>query len=161
MKYFWLLIIVVLASACRQENDRMQNMQNQIDSLQTNAYRPGFGEFMSNIQVHHEKLWFAGTNQNWALAAFEINEIRESLDGIKKFCTDRPETRSIDMIAQPLTNLSHAIQDKDLAKFKNGYTILTATCNSCHEATNHGFNVIIIPTAVPFTNQDFKLQNEK
>ena len=35
---------------------------------------PGFEEFMSNIQAHHAKLWFAGQNHNWKLADFEIHE---------------------------------------------------------------------------------------
>jgi len=52
------------------------------------SYKPGFGEFMGGIQVHHEKLWFAGTNQNWKLAGFEIHEIKESMDDIRKYCTN-------------------------------------------------------------------------
>ncbi|MGH2565352.1 MAG: hypothetical protein ACRDE5_12605 [Ginsengibacter sp.] len=161
MKYFLFITTVVLLSACNQQSDNTQYLQTQIDSLQANAYKPGFGEFMSSIQVHHNKLWFAGQNQNWKLADFEINEIKESLDDIKKYCTDRPETNSIGMIEQPLQNVSNAIQQKNDTEFKNSYTILTSTCNSCHQATQHEFNVITIPTAPPFSNQNFKLQNEK
>ena len=161
MKYFLVIATAILLSACNQQNDSTQILQNQIDSLQTNAYKPGFGEFMSSIQVHHNKLWFAGQNENWKLADFEINEIKESLEDIKKYCTDRPETQSIGMIDQPLQNVSKAIQQKNIAEFKDSYTILTSTCNSCHQATKHEFNVITIPTAPPFSNQRFKLQNEK
>ncbi|AYD48641.1 hypothetical protein [Arachidicoccus soli] len=161
MKYFLYIAAAILLSSCNQQNGNTQNLQNQIDSLQANAYKPGFGEFMSSIQVHHNKLWFAGQNQNWELADFEINEIKESLANIKKFCTDRPETNSIDMIEQPLQNLSDAIQQKNKTEFINRYTILTATCNSCHQATKHGFNVITIPTTPPFSDQSFKPQNEK
>jgi hypothetical protein len=161
MKYFLFIATTVLLSACNQQNDNTQNLQNQIDSLQANAYKPGFGEFMSSIQVHHNKLWFAGENQNWKLAYFEINEIKESLDDIKKYCTDRPETNSIGMIEQPLQNVSHAIEQKNITEFKNSYSILTSTCNSCHQATQHEFNVISIPTTPPFSNQIFKLQNNK
>ena len=39
---------------------------------------------MSGIQVHHEKLWFAGTAKNWRLADFEIHEIMEAVDDIAK-----------------------------------------------------------------------------
>lgn len=157
MKYILVLSAIAFFSACHQQSDNTQSLQNQIDSLQANAYKPGFGEFMSNIQVHHIKLWYAGQNENWKLADFEINEIKESLDGIKKYCTDRPETNSIGMIEQPLQNVSNAIQQKNTAEFKNSYIIFTATCNSCHQATQHGFNVITIPTAPPFSNQNFKL----
>ena len=49
------------------------------------AYTPGLGEFMSGIQVHHEKLWFAGKAGNWQLADFETGEIRETIDDIQKY----------------------------------------------------------------------------
>lgn len=161
MKYILVLVAAVLLSACNQQTYNTRYLQNQIDSLQANAYKPGFGEFMSSIQVHHNKLWFAGQNQNWKLADFEISEIKESLGDIKKYCTDRPETNSIGMIEQPLQNVSNAIQQKNITEFKNSFTILTSTCNSCHQATQHEFNVITNPTAPPFSNQNFKFQNEK
>lgn len=164
MKYFLPIVIAILVSACNQQSDSTQNLQNQIDSLQAklnDSYKPGFGEFMSSIQVHHNKLWFAGRNQNWKLADFEINEIKESLDDIKKYCTDRPETKSIGMIEQSLQNVTNSIQQKNITEFKNSYTILTSTCNNCHQATQHEFNVITIPTIPPFSNQSFKLKDEK
>ncbi|MCC7377743.1 MAG: hypothetical protein IT255_00115 [Chitinophagaceae bacterium] len=164
MKKIILIFLTFTLFACNQQSDETQNLQSQIDSLQSklnDSYTPGFGEFMSSIQVHHEKLWFAGINQNWKLADFEINEIKESLDDIKKYCTDRPETKSIDMIDEPLENIGNAIQKKNETDFKNGFTLLTNTCNSCHQATQHEFNVITIPIIPPFSNQIFKLKNEK
>lgn len=172
MKHAILILLAIILFACNhQQSDEKQNSHSQIDSLQSqidsfqsqlkNSYAPGFGEFMSGIQVHHEKLWFAGINQNWKLADFEIHEIEESLDDIKKYCTDRPESKSIDMINAPLDSVSKAIVSKNETEFKSGYLLLTNTCNSCHQATNHEFNVITIPTTPPFSNQVFKLKNEK
>jgi len=172
MKHAILILLAIILFACNhQQPDEKQNSHSQIDSLQSqidslqsqlkNSYAPGFGEFMSGIQVHHEKLWFAGINQNWKLADFEIHEIEESLDDIKKYCTDRPESKSTDMINAPLDSVSKAIVSKNETEFKSGYLLLTNTCNSCHQATNHEFNVITIPTTPPFSNQVFKLKNEK
>jgi hypothetical protein len=165
MKQMILLSLTFLLFACSsQQSRKAQDLQSQIDSLKSkvnDSYKPGFGEFMSGIQVHHEKLWFAGINQNWKLADFEIHEIEESLDDIKKYCTDRPETKSIDMIDEPLDSVGRAIRNKDLIGFKSGYLLLTNTCNSCHQATDHGFNVITVPTTPPFSNQVFKPKNEK
>lgn len=112
---------------------------------------------MSNIQVHHNKLWFAGQNENWELADFEINEINENLYDIKKYCKDRPETNSIGMIEKPLQDIMNAIQKKNRSEFTNNYTTLTNSCNSCHQATQHEYNVITIPSTPPFSNQSFKL----
>ena len=136
-------------------------LQVRVDSLQrrlTNSYTPGLGEFMSGIQVHHEKLWFAGTAQNWKLANFEIDEIRESLDDIQRFCMDRPEVASVPMILPPMDSVAKAVAQQDLPRFKSAFTLLTNTCNNCHRATRHEFNVIQIPTTPPFSNQVFTKQ---
>jgi hypothetical protein len=43
-------------------------------------YQPGLGEFMTATQLRHAKLWFAGKQNNWDLAAYEIDEIKEGLE---------------------------------------------------------------------------------
>ncbi len=35
-------------------------------------------------QLRHAKLWFAGKNRNWALAAYEVDEIKEGLGDAAK-----------------------------------------------------------------------------
>jgi len=145
--------------SCNQSTSANRILQNKVDSLQSeinNSYRPGLGEFMSQIQIHHAKLWFAGKNENWELANFEIGEIQEALDDIPKYCSDRPEVKSINMIDPAMDSLSIAIKEKNENKFVSGFTLLTATCNDCHKATNHGFNVIKIPDIPPVSNQVFK-----
>jgi len=57
--------------ACNQHTEATQNLQQEVDSLRlrmNSLYKPGMGELMSNIQLHHGKLWFAGENKNWPLA---------------------------------------------------------------------------------------------
>jgi hypothetical protein len=60
------------------------------------------------------------------------------------------------MITAPIDSVINSIQQKNPQLFKSGFVLLTNTCNTCHKATEHGFNVIIIPTNPPVTNQDFK-----
>jgi hypothetical protein len=98
-----------------------QKLIHRIDSLEhklNDTYKPGLGEFMSSIQIHHAKLWFAGKSQNWALADFEIHEIMESIDDIKIFTTDRPEAKNIDMIKPALDSVLHSIEAKNGTTFK-------------------------------------------
>src|SRR5215467_11870193 len=121
------LLAVVLAS-CQQSPDNTRVLQARIDSLENklaNTYRPGLGEFMSGIQVHHAKLWFAAKYENWPLADFEVHEIMETLDDIKAFNTDRPEVKQLSMIQGPLDSVNAAIQAKDASKFKNAFQLLT------------------------------------
>ena len=161
MKNSLLLIIVFLFFSCNHPSSSTIALQKKVDSLQLvvdSAYKPGLGEFMSEIQVHHAKLWFAGKYGNWPLADFEVGEIQEALNDIPKYCADRPEVKSLGMIMPVMYNLSNAIKEKNEIKFDSSFTILTATCNDCHKATNHGFNLIKIPDVVPVPNQVFKPQ---
>ena len=160
MRYFIYLPLILLFS-CGRQPDNTARLQNEIDSLQNklaHTYRPGLGEYMAGIQVHHAKLWYAGNAQNWALAQFELDEIKEATDGIREFCQDRPEISSLHMIDGPVDSLANTVKNKDLPNFKNSFIALTATCNNCHRATKHEFNVIKLPDSPPFSNQEFKAQ---
>jgi len=163
MKYVTFLALLLLFSACNQQKtNHTQKLQNEIDSLQTalsNTYKPGFGEFMSNIQMHHMKLWFAGKNENWKLADFEINELKENFEAIPKYCADRPESGLVGIIDQPLKDVSKAVQQENLAQFKQSFNVLTTICVSCHKATKHNFIRIQIPDENIFKNQVFDLRN--
>lgn len=160
MKYFPFIIAAVLLSACNQRTDDTQILQSRIDSLQAKldeSYKPGFGEFMSGIQAHHSKLWFAGQNENWKLAHFEVHEIMEAIEDIQKFQTERKESQMAGMINPALDSINTAIQQKNPTLFKSSYILLTNTCNNCHRAANFDFNVVKIPDTQPFSNQDFKI----
>ncbi len=164
MKHFplnvkYLVIVPLFMVAGCSGSDSNDKLQAQVDSLNsrlTQTYKPGLGEFMLGIQMHHAKIWFAGKNQNWPLADFEVGEIKETLEDVKKYCTDRPEIKSLPVIEPPLDSLSKAIKAQNLKQFENSYVLLTNSCNSCHRSTNHGFNVIKTPDAPPVTNQEFK-----
>lgn len=164
MKEIVLIALIVGLWGCGQPTKNSQNLQNRIDSLEQkldNSYKPGFGEFMSGIQTHHSKLWFAGQNQNWKLADFEIHEIMEAIEDIQKYETDRKESQLIGMINPAIESINQAIKQKNPALFKSSFTYLTNTCNSCHRAANFEFNVVKIPDSQPFSNQDFKVNEQK
>ena len=159
-KFLGLVPILLILLSCNQQSSQVNQMQSKIDSLEkqlNKTYKPGLGEFMTGIQLHHAKLWFAGQNQNWPLADFEIKEIQESLGDIEEFCKDRPEVKSIGMLKPAIDSVTDAIRQKDLQSFKNSFSLLTNTCNTCHKATDHGFNVVIIPNNPPVPNQDFRV----
>jgi len=156
---FYFLVIIIVASSCKQQTESTVAVQSRIDSLEqklATSYKPGFGEFMSSIQIHHAKLWFAGKNQNWELADFEMHEIGETLDAIKAYQAEREESKKVDMLKPALDAVNDAIQKKDSALFNSSYLLLTSTCNNCHKAVNFGFNVVKIPEIPPFSNQAFK-----
>ena len=160
MRQLFSIMLTLGFISCNQQTDNNKVLQNRIDSLESklsDTYKPGFGEFMSGIQAHHSKLWFAGQNKNWKLADFEVHEIMEAIEDIQKFQTERKESQMIGMINPALDSINNAIQQKNPVLFKSSYTLLTNTCNNCHHAANFEFNVVKIPDTQPFSNQDFKI----
>lgn len=159
MKKFVLPALIVLVIACNNTApDQAKELQTRIDSLEkklNDAYKPGFGEFMSGIQAHHTKLWFAGKNENWKLADFEVHEIMEAIEDIQKYETERSESQMIGMINPALDSVNEAIRSENPEKFRSSFTLLTNTCNNCHKTANFGFNKVQIPETEPFPNQDF------
>jgi hypothetical protein len=63
---------------------------------------------------------------------------------------------------EPLKELRAAIQAQDQAAFVKAFDAVTAGCNSCHQATNFGFNVVRRPAdASWFSNQDFTPRSDR
>jgi hypothetical protein len=143
MKNILLFIFVSALCSCKNSTDKTQALQNRIDSLQgklAQTYKPGLGEFMESIQIHHAKLLFAGENQNWQLANFEIGEIKEVLEGIPVYCADRPEVQKLSMINPAIDSISNAINTKNQQLFKSGFVLLTTTCHSVTRILNRILN---------------------
>src|ERR1700722_15380007 len=124
--HFLTAIALFLFASCNNQqtvNKSAANLAVQVQELK-DKYRPGLGEYMIGIQLHHSKLWFAGTNNNWKLADYEIGEIKESFQSIKDVETDRPEVKTIGIIQAPLDSLSAAITQKDQKAFVKNYELL-------------------------------------
>ena len=126
------------------------------------GYEPGLGELMSLQQLRHEKLGRAVESRNWQLAAYELDELGEGFDDVVKYHPthkDSPLALSDivpKIMGQPLRTVRAAIDAKDPVAFDAAYDTLTAACNSCHQATNFGFNVVRrSPDRTWFGNQDF------
>ena len=167
MKHLILLVLIVtisvfILSSCN--NSKTENLQNEVDTLKVavkSSYKPGLGEFMLGVQTHHAKLWFAGINENWPLAEFEVGEIKETLDNAVKYLPERKETKDIPMIFPALDSLRASINNRDLKMFTKTYKTLTQTCNDCHRAVHFEFNVIKTPTSEPVSDQEFKPNENK
>jgi hypothetical protein len=126
------------------------------------GYRPGLGELMSFTQMRHAKLWFAGEAQNWKLAEYETDELQEGFDDVVLYHAEHkdsplPLTLLVPKImTQPMKDVREAIRAHDPAAFVAAFDALTVGCNSCHQATNFGFNVVQRPSGTSwFANQAF------
>ena len=160
---FLLALFISFLFACNPPSEDKQALQKRIDGLEkqlAESYKPGFGEFMSDIQAHHAKLWFAGQHQNWKLADFEVHEIIEAITAIQQYQTERKESQQVGMLLPALDSVNLAIEQKNQVLFKRSFVQLTNTCNNCHRATDFGFNRVKVPDASAFSNKDFGVEGK-
>lgn len=155
----FIIAAILFIVSCTQSSKNEEALQEKINELQEQlqyTYRPGIGDLMGSIQKHHNKLWFAGTNENWELADFAIHEIEEGFDDLNTLHGDRDELKSLAMIQPALKELKKAIEQQDATAFKEGYKVLNTTCNSCHSSAGFGFIKIATPISPSLSNQDYR-----
>ena len=129
-------------------------LKKEIAELKKSAYHPELGEQMLILQIRHARLWFAGQAQNWTLAAFELQEIKEAFDAVVEQNADhaifQPQ-RLADilpaMTKAPILALRDAIDHGSKAEFEKTFDGLSAACTGCHKVAGTDFLVIQRPTA--------------
>ena len=129
-------------------------LKKEIAELKKSAYHPELGEQMLGIQIRHARLWFAGEAQNWTLAAFELQEIKEAFDAVVEQNPDhaifQPQ-RLADilpaMTKAPVLALRDAIDHGNKTEFEKAFDGLSAACTGCHKAAGNDFLVIERPKA--------------
>jgi hypothetical protein len=124
-------------------------------------YVPGIGDMMNAlVQPRHAKLWLAGHEKNWELAAYAHRQMQQALGTVG---TVQPKYRNLtvpemieSMTGEAMRNLDDAIRARDPKRFADAFDGLTDGCNACHTALNLGVIVIKVPEASAFPNQEFK-----
>ena len=127
-------------------------LKQEIAALKKAEYHPELGDQMLGLQIRHARLWFAGQAQNWTLAAFELQEIKEAFDGVIEHNADhatfQPQ-RLADVLPQmtkaPIRALRDAIDRGSKAEFEKAFDELSAGCTACHRAAGNDFLVIERP----------------
>jgi hypothetical protein len=113
-------------------------------------FKPAFDDLMTMlVQPRHIKLYAAGQQKNWELAAFEFNELKQSLrrigQTIPNYRTYKVDNSVASFFTPAADAMDAAIKAKDPAQFTKAYGEMTTACNSCHQGMEHPFLVIKVP----------------
>ena len=120
---------------------------------------PGLGEYMTRIQLHVGKLWFAAKAANWDLAVYELHELEETMEAVKKLNAEKNGVKIsgvMDAVLQTqIAQLEQSIKRKNPGEFQKAYDETLSACNGCHTESGHKFIHIVRPSAPPVTNQQW------
>ncbi len=135
--------------------DSVRTLREEVASLRDLS--PGLGEYMTAIQLHMGKLWYATGASNWGLADYELHELTEAVDGAESLHAKKNNVDVTNVLAavenSELPLLQQAIEQKNGAKLRAAYSETLAACNSCHRAAGYAFIQLTTPIAPPVTNQ--------
>lgn len=127
-------------------------LKAQVAALQQRVPPPELGRQMLELQIRHDRLWWAGQAGNWTLAYFMVGELGEALRGIEQTNGEAPELQPeklselMPSIMDPaVRGVQDALAKQDKAAFEQAYDRLSASCNACHQVAGAGFLVIQRP----------------
>lgn len=121
---------------------------------------PRLGDIMNAAQSQHMKLWFAGKSLNWALASYELRQLKASLVEAASLYPGIPVT-NVTTMAQPVQSTANAVGARDTKRFAKAVGELTDGCNACHQSMGLSYIVMQVPTVSPFSNQLFRPQSKQ
>jgi hypothetical protein len=177
--YLWgiavlsVIVIVFLLVRIRSLGNEVQGIRDQnsreVAALQESLKRaqadvatakdltPGLGEYMTTIQLHAGKLWFAAKASNWELAQYELDELKETMEAAKDLNAEKNGVKIsgvLDSVLQTqVAQLAKTIKQKNQSEFRKSYDETLSACNGCHTEAGYKFIHIVRPTAPPVTNQ--------
>jgi hypothetical protein len=91
----------------------------------------GFDVAMVETGYRYVELYWAGEDENWDFAKYQLDKIRTAVaNGVER----RPRrARSALALNAALVGVEEAITRHDLPMFRQRFEGLTNTCNTCHE----------------------------
>ena len=114
-------------------------LKARVAELERQLRPPELGQQMLELQIRHDRLWWAGRARNWNLAYFMVGELGEALRGIEASNGDAPELEPDKlsevmpaMMNPAIRNVQLALEKKDPAAFGKAYDELSAACTACH-----------------------------
>ena len=137
--------------------DSLKRTQADLASIKELA--PGLGEYMTTIQLHAGKLWFAAKATNWELAEYELDELKETMEAAKALNAEKNGVKIsnvLDSVLQTqVAQLAESVKRKSSGEFQKSYDEMLSACNGCHTEAGYKFIHIIRPSAPPVTNQQW------
>lgn len=164
----WLLSMMAMAVACAfgaapaVASDKRDDaaalaaeiaaLKAQVAALQAQVRGPELGQQMLELQLRHDRLWWAGEAGNWNLAYFMVGELGEALRGIEQSNGDAAELQPqklsevMPSVMNPaIARVQDALGRRDRAAFAKAYDDLSAACTGCHELAGNPMLVIQRP----------------
>ncbi|MGA9342163.1 MAG: hypothetical protein WBV61_07490 [Rhodanobacteraceae bacterium] len=128
-------------------------LKSRVAQLQARLAAPELGQQMLELQIRHDRLWWAGDAGNWNLAYYMTGELGEALQRIEETNGEARELQPQmlaklmpSMMDPAVKQMQEALARKDKAAFEKAFDNLSASCTACHQVAGNTFLVIQRPS---------------
>ncbi len=91
----------------------------------------GFARAMLEIQYRYVEMFWAGEDENWDYAAYQLEEMEEALeDGLQRRPARAQSAQHFMNVVIP--EMEEAIASRNKENFDQAFELFTLQCNSCH-----------------------------
>jgi hypothetical protein len=105
----------------------------------------GFDMAMVETGYRYQQLYWAGEDQNWGYADYQLQKIRTAIEsGIER--RPRRAASSKTFLSSTMPAMGEAIERKSQILFRERFAEFTAACNACHAAEKVEFARVVTPT---------------
>lgn len=149
MKKTYLLLILISLFSCNQKQKTAQG--DWIKGTETEQIKTiekqfrGFDNAMVETGYRYQELYWAGQDQNWEYADYQLEKIKIAIEnGLER----RPKrAKSAEhFLSYTLPEMKKSIESKDKMIFNKNFQTMTINCNSCHAIEKVPFFNVQVPT---------------
>lgn len=146
-------LLIVQCTTEQQKNKQTGKSKKEVKKGVDNT--PELANAMGQLQRYFHKFALAVEAENHTLANFYLHEVEAAADGIKK---NIPSYEGYDirkfmtiLFDPDAESVENALDDKNWSEIRQKTIELSNSCNSCHNATSHGF----VKVSPGFNNNPF------
>lgn len=137
MKQFYLLISILFLLSCNNKTEYVPaqgqwikgNEQEKLKTIE-NQFR-GFDKTMVEVGYRYQELYWAGQDENWEYANYQLQKINKS---IKQGLQRRPKRANSAeyFLSYVIPEVNKSINAKDKGLFDKNFNLMRINCTNCH-----------------------------
>jgi len=131
-----LILLALLLTSCQnsplgnEQGDWIRGSEKEKLALTEKHFR-GFDMAMVEVGYRYQELYWAGQDQNWEYAEYQLKKIKKATENGLERRPKRAKSAET-FLSVTLPEMKKAINEHDTVVFKKSFKALTISCNSCH-----------------------------
>ena len=150
MKQMSIILIIVLLFSCSskkatpKEGDGWLKGDNDRKFETISKHFRGFDMAMMEVGYRYTELYWAGQDQNWDYALYQLDKIKLTVENGIERRPKRAHSAKI-FLDNSINEMKEAIQQPNKPAFNNGFAIFQTACHSCHISEKVSFIKVDLP----------------